>query len=327
MDLLRVSERGVGRKPQQASGVARALDDLALLHQQWGALNDQFSRQLKALHALLDASASYDDERAICRKPLYATYFGRFGIYRGGAPLALGRSRASVELCRYLIARAGDMVARDELLELLWPDSTPNRTGHRLHVAVSQLRQALDPEGQPISYIQHEDDHYSIGVSAVLTDCHLFDTYYSAGKERLARRDHHGAASAFEAALSLYKGDYLSDHLYAEWTHSPRAHYAEQRLNALVFLCEHAAHEERLAGVLDYAQQILRIDNLQELAHRWLMRVYHRTGQRALAIRQYKTCADLLQQELGVSPSGQTECLHAAIRSDAPLPVEASLFL
>jgi DNA-binding SARP family transcriptional activator len=326
MDLLRVSEREVGTT-RQASGVARVLGDLVSLQRQWSALNDQFSRQLNALHMLLEPATPSGGEPAGSPRPLFATYFGSFSLYRGEASLALGRSKAGVELCRYLIARAGEMVARDELLELLWPDTTPDRSGHRLHVAISHLRQVLDPKDQPASYIQHDDDHYSICVSTVLTDCHLFDAYYIAGKDRLAHGDHQGAAGAFQAALSLYKGDYLSDHLYADWTHSPRAHYAEQRLNTLFFLCEYAEHEGQLAAAIDYAQQILRADSLQELAHRRLMRIYHQTGQRALAIRQYNLCADLLQQELGVAPSEQTERLHEALRNGAMLPGEVSLFL
>jgi predicted ATPase len=46
-----------------------------------------------------------------------------------------------------------------------------------------------------------------------------------------------------------------------------------------------------------------------------LMRLYAQSGQRAAALRQYKECERLLQEELEVEPHEQTQTLHEAIRS------------
>lgn len=326
MSVLVMPQRVPAPIAARESSVPDLIENLALLHQQWQLLNDQFGQHVGVLHRLLASSAPAPDDQAAHEPPLYATFFGGFTLHRGQTPLVLGHSKAIIELCRYLIARAGEMVARDALLELLWPDATPACTTHRLHVTVSRLRQILDPPQACTSYIQHEDDHYSIAAHAVVTDCHLFEIHMRAGKEQLYGNQFHQAAHAFQLALALYKGEYLADHVYAEWTHLPRAHYAEQHLNALVFLCEHAARENRHAEVIDYARQILMLDNLQERAHRWLMRVSYWTGQRACAVRHYRQYASMLQQELGVAPSHQTEALHAAICADAPLPDETPLF-
>ena len=67
------------------------------------------------------------------------------------------------------------------------------------------------------------------------------------------------------------------------------------------------------------------IDNLRERSHRHLMRSHYRLGQRACAVRQYRTCARLLADELGLRPSHETQQLFAAIRDDAELPDEAPL--
>src|SRR6266545_1871043 len=65
---------------------------------------------------------------------------------------------------------------------------------------------------------------------------------------------------------------------------------------------------------------------LRQRAHRQLMRAHYLMGQRSCAIRQFRVCADLLEQELGTAPSLQTKNLVEAIMNDAELPGEVPLF-
>jgi len=257
--------------------------------------------------------------------PLYATYFGRFTVYREQLPVSLGRNRAVIELCCYLIARAGQLIHRDELLELLWPAVDADRAVNRLHVAISTLRQLLDQHGAGESLLRLENDCYSTAADRFVTDCDAFEQHYRRGLALLGR-DARSAADQFRRALDLYAGDYLADLPYAEWVLGHRAHFAERRLSVLAFLCEDAADRGDHASVMEYAQQILGIDNLRERSHRHLMRSHYRLGQRACAVRQYRTCAQVLADELGVRPSHETQQLFAAIRDDAELPDEAPLY-
>jgi LuxR family transcriptional regulator, maltose regulon positive regulatory protein len=256
---------------------------------------------------------------------LYAAFFGTFAVFRNGARLQLSQNRSVGELCRYLIARNGEPVQRDEILDLLWPDAEPDRALHRLHVAVSGLRRVLDEPGAARSLVQLEDERYLVPAEAVTTDCELFEARYREGRALIARSEPARGAAALSAALTLYQGDYLSDQCYAEWTHPARAHFMERRLSALDLLAEHAADSGDLASLLEHAGQVLEIDGLRERAHRQLMRAHLALGQRACAMRQYQLCAELLDRELGVEPSRLTRQLYEAIRTDAELPPEVRL--
>jgi DNA-binding SARP family transcriptional activator len=267
--------------------------------------------------------AADDADAAGAPAGLYATLLGAFAVYRGPRRLGLGHHRSVLELGRYLVARTGRFVPRDELLELLWPDSPEGQGRHRLHNAVSKLRRVLDGPSAQRSLLRCEEDGYALDRAGVETDCDRFDGHYARGRLRLARGDRDGAAAAFEAALDLYGGDYLAEVPYAEWAHQHRAHFAERRLNALTYLCEHALRRGELPLVIDRALELLIADNLRERAHRQVMRAHYRLGQRACAIRQYHLCAALLEKELGVRPSEATQRLHRAIRDDAELPPEA----
>jgi DNA-binding SARP family transcriptional activator len=254
--------------------------------------------------------------------PLFASFFGSFALYRGRQRLSIGSSRMLSELGTYLIAHAGKAIARDALMDLLWPEVDPARATHRLHVVVSDLRRLVDAPGDP-SVVRLQEDSYHISSSSVATDFEIFDKHYQRGRRAALQRDHDAAAAAFEAALQVYTGEFLADYPYLDWAAQKRAYYAERHLGALTGLCEHAAVRRDYAAVEEYARAILAVDNLAEQAHRHLMRAHYHLGRRASAIRQYETCAKYLEHELGAAPSLLTQQLHEAIRHDHPLPGES----
>ncbi len=237
---------------------------------------------------------------------LYAQFFGGFALYDSDGEVALGHSKAVTELCCYLVSRAGTIVAKDELIELLWPDADPQRLAHRLHVTVSALRGALAASRSGANLISAEDS-YSVLSEALVTDCDLFERQYQRGRSAESLGEHDKASTALGQALQIYRGDYLADIPFADWTHRRRAHFIERRLTILTFLCDRATILGDLTAVIDDGNQILEIDNLRERTHRQIMRAHYNGGQRACAVRQYTTCAEYLERELGVTPSGQTQ--------------------
>ena len=73
------------------------------------------------------------------------------------------------------------------------------------------------------------------------------------------------------------------------------------------------ADRGQLQVAIGWSQQVLAQDPYRETAHRELMRNYLRLGDRASATRQYHTCLDILKEELGLSPSPETERLFLQV--------------
>ena len=276
--------------------------------------------EMASLNARLktDSEATSKSDQAT---ELYARCFGSFAVFRHGRPVDLGNSRPVVELCRYLVASAGQLVPCEQLIEMLWPDAPPPQALHRLHVAASTLRRILD---EP-AVIQFHEESYRIPAETITTDCHRFDAHFTEARSRQTQHNLGGAAQSFRAALALYTDDFLVDRLYADWTFKRRAHFSERRLAAMTFLCEYAVLSHDLASVLDYAQQILAVDNLRERAHRDLMRAHCYLGQRAIALRQYHACMAILREELDVEPSPLTTRVYEAIRDNREPPLEPAV--
>jgi len=289
-------------------------------------LRDQIDLLVDRAAVLVDVEDAATTESPDAPSPstLYARCLGGFALTRDDTDLPLGKSRAAQEICRYLVAHAGKRVSSEDLIELVWPDADAELAAHRLHVAVSALRHALESAGVA-GLVQSDEGAYFIAATDVVTDCDLFNRWYEAGKAHLQVRGLAEAASAFRRALALYEGDYFADLPYAEWAHAARAHYLERRLSALTFLCEQSEREGDYLQVAEHARAILGTDNLREIAHRHLMRAHYYLGQRGVAIRQFRLCSELLERELGVTPSRLTRALYEAIRDDQPLPIDSAL--
>jgi DNA-binding SARP family transcriptional activator len=281
----------------------------------------QLEQRIAALRASIQhQTASQDTLRLRHSLSLYATFFGRFAIYRNGEQVKLRQSKLVLELARFLLAHAGRPISRDELSELLWAGVDTSTTMHRLEAVMSNLRQLLYGSGAGRNLLSFEDDCYIAHTEGITTDYQLFTELIAVANRERLQGDSHSAASLFESALGLYKGDFLADHPYVEWAIPRRVRLAEQRLDALTFLSEHALAAGAFDTAIAYCRQILLTDNLRERAHRNLMQAHYHIGERAHAIQQYHRCADALRTELGTTPSLPTRRLYQAICSDSPLP-------
>ncbi len=73
---------------------------------------------------------------------------------------------------------------------------------------------------------------------------------------------------------------------------------------------------------IHYARSWLALDRLNEPAQRMLIGLYNQSGQRRLALRQYETLIDLLQNELGQAPEAETLSLYQSILSNEASDLE-----
>lgn len=126
---------------------------------------------------------------------------------------------------------------------------------------------------------------------------------------------------ALQSAVALYRDDFLrgfslpdSDQ-FDEWQFFQAQSFRQRLSDTLEKLTRGYITQNRYEEAIPYARRWVLMDNLNESAHRNLMRLYDWTGQRSAALRQYQTCADLLRDELGIAPDEKTRSLFHAIQS------------
>jgi DNA-binding SARP family transcriptional activator/TolB-like protein/Tfp pilus assembly protein PilF len=199
----------------------------------------------------------------------------------------------------YLAAQNGQAVSRERLADLLWPYQGSEQARHSLRNCLLELRKALGPIAAR---------HLVSGFS----HCQLRDVEVDLNDfERLSRSQQR---SDLQAAADLYRNEFLADfHVasepFQEWL-------AAERDRVLTIACD-VLHRLTTAqeavgdhdAAIQAARRLVALDPLSEIGQRALIRAYARAGRRAEALRQYKSCAEILQRELGVTPDAETQAL------------------
>jgi DNA-binding SARP family transcriptional activator len=239
---------------------------------------------------------------------------GPFRVAADGAPVDERRwSRRKPKLLVKLLALGPHhRLHRDQLIELLWPEQDPEAAANNLHKAIHLARHALEPELKSAA-----DSHFILTQGQQVVLCAPGGLWVDAEEfeRRAAEAIKAADAAGGEAALALYEGDLLTEDLYEDWAAARREQLRALRQELLAKLA--ALYEARgeYGRSVERLKQLVADDASNEEAHRRLMSLYARAGNRRQAIRQYEQCRDTLRRELGAEPELATVELHERIVS------------
>jgi len=238
---------------------------------------------------------------------------GAFSIVIGDSTVKLPPSRG-LSLLKYLLLHHKQSTPRDVLMDMFWPEAEPELARNNLNVAMHNLRKSLfDVTDLPM--ILYENGFYSLPADLeVWLDVDEFERCTKAGKRLEALDQLPAAIAEYEAAISLYQGDFLEQNPYDEWTVLDRERLRIAYLDTLDRLSQIYFRQERYAACRTVCQLILIADRCREDAHCLLMRCYSRQGQSHLALRQFQNCVEALRDELDVEPEVATSQLAERIR-------------
>ena len=224
--------------------------------------------------------------------------FGYPEIRVGGRAVALSLRKALAALI--YIAEANAPVSRDAVATMLWPEADET-TAH------ARLRRTLHRMHQHLGTRVIAADRAALSVAPGLqlrVDTQAFQQACGDGD--------------FERASHLYRADFLASFSikaspdFDEWAFFRREALRSRFIHALERVIETDRSRGRYRELVVHASRFVAVDPLSETAHRYLIEGYLLAGDVAAAQRQYESCALLLKQELGVSPSPALTALMTA---------------
>jgi ATP/maltotriose-dependent transcriptional regulator MalT/DNA-binding SARP family transcriptional activator len=267
---------------------------------------DNLSRK----HAVKDAALSA--LRQIAQNPaprLHVYTLGKFQVLRGSQlipPAAWQQRRKTKLLFLYLLAHRPRPIPRDELLDALWPDLSPDSAGLALNTTYSDLRKLLEPylgKGMPSRYLKHEGECYGfIPECPTWYDVEVFTQAVQAG------------ASSLHAVQELYRGDFLAEEPYLDWVVRERERLRSLYLNILMEMLDRQVRQGAWHEGVNLAHQILAQEPWLEEVWRAEMTCLSMQGRRSEAIQVYLSGERNLRQELGVEPCAETRTLYQQIK-------------
>jgi DNA-binding SARP family transcriptional activator len=250
---------------------------------------------------------------------LEVTSLGRFRIVRDGQLLPPCRSTKAVAILRFLLTRPDRAASKEELMELLWPDSAPRDAAHSMHVAISGLRRHIDPAATGL--LLYEAGQYLINPRAfVVDDCERFRWLSADGDAAWRAGDLPAAQRAYVEALACYRDDYAVHEQDLAWSVPERERLLARYLAVLDHLGVVYIAQGLFEPALECYDRVLTRDAYREDAHSQVMRCFARLGRRSEALRQYERCAAILAAELGVEPLPETRALYQTLRAGGAPP-------
>jgi DNA-binding SARP family transcriptional activator/Tfp pilus assembly protein PilF len=249
---------------------------------------------------------------------LRITLLGPPEIVVDGRPLVVDTRKATALLA--FVAVVARPVARESLVDLLWPESDPDGGRGALRRTLSVLRSGL---GGP--WLEVDRTQVALAASDVTVDVVDFRAALRSIEHR------HGPGEACDpcrdrlrTAVELHRGPFLEGFglrdsaAFDEWQSLEAQALAEELAGALRRLTDLESAAGDRGQAIATARRSLALDPLDEGAYRALMQFHAADGDRSAVARLYRDCGRVLESELGVAPSEDTRALHEALMAAGP---------
>lgn len=240
---------------------------------------------------------------------IFVHSLGAFYVWRGDnriRSMEWQREKAR-KLFQLLLINQNEWLHRDQIIDRLWPDLTQDAAIRDFKVALNALNKALEPnrpKGTDPFFIIRNENLYKINLQAnIWWDAELFT--------QLAEKSDR---ESLEEAYSLYKGEFLAENLYDEWTLNKRDQIKQTIILVIEKLSEISFHDCEYEQTIKLSEELLRIEPTWEVAYRNLMLAYAKKENQAQITISYQRMKKILADELGVNPSLISEKLYETLR-------------
>ena len=240
---------------------------------------------------------------------------GKFGLATNGCGIVVDKwkRRQAVTLLKILVTHLDRPVHRERILDCLWPDVDEERGWGRLKVTMYYLRTQLRASGVGEDAVQTVGNAYLLRRDAVWVDAENFEKLVTEGRTLQSKERYDDALRCFDEALFLYRGDYLEQHVFADWCAEERERLGEIYMEMLTRKAECHAQRSEYVEATQVCRKALVHDPCRESFHCSLMEYLVHLGRADWAIAQFRNCQTVLAREFGVEPMPETQHLYQEI--------------
>lgn len=240
-----------------------------------------------------------------------ARFLGPFALAVQGRDIDRWRAGKARSLFQYLTLHRGQLITRDRLNSVLWPDAEWGPTSSSLKVAchaarsvVGAARTTTEPSESGIRLL-HRDFGYVVQFQNLWCDLDEFQSLVRSGLRHSAEGRREQAVADLEAAIGLYGGDFLSGQ-HSDWVIEYREHFKSLAMRALDVLRAEAMARGDTSEIVAISQRTLHIDPHHEPTYQDLIREHGRLGEPERARSWFHICARRLSHDLGADPTPET---------------------
>jgi DNA-binding SARP family transcriptional activator len=253
--------------------------------------------------------------------PVKIYTLGGFRLLVNGKPVAFAGKvqKKPLEMLKCIVAVGGKNIAREQLTDLLWPDSDGDQAQSAFNTTVSRLRsilgtnEALAIKGGRVSLNPRycRVDTWTLEDLVQRLDA-LSAAMSASGK--VGAREIAKETALMEDAVRACAGPFLPEE-DRPWA-LPARRTLRKKFNHLVAECgtrlEAAGAREKAAAL--YRKAIETDESVEEEIYRRLMTFHMECGESFRAMELYGQCRKMLAMTLGIKPSAKTEEVFRKLR-------------
>jgi len=231
------------------------------------------------------------------------------------------------KLLKYLLACHPTPVTLEKLIEAVWTDEeNASDPGKNVRDVIYRLRKAFQAIESEQEYILFTNGCYlwNPDVDCVL-DFVEFGKFLREGDDK--GRNEMERISSYEAAISLYKGEFMGEKwsFLETWASNFVAFYKRLYLQAIESLSD--LYERRLdyESIIQLHNKALLVEPYEESLYARLIQVLIKNGEYVLAERQYRQMEKFFEREFDAPPPQTLQDLYEeAIRAGVRQPTALS---
>ena len=200
----------------------------------------------------------------------------------------------------------------DELAGAVWGDALPRAWETAISAIVSKLRSSLGALGVGVTTLS---GRYQLALPVdAWIDVEAARVALDEAEGCVARQRPRAAWGPGNVAASIAARALLTG-VDAEWVERARASLRDVRVRALSCLAGAARANAEWPLAAQFARMEIELEPFRETGWQDLMRALAAAGNRAEALRAYAECRALLEKELGVAPSRETDAVARELRA------------
>jgi DNA-binding SARP family transcriptional activator len=207
-------------------------------------------------------------------------------------------------------------------MEMLWPESDPDKQRSNFKVTLHRLRKSLEPDMDKAfgsTYVHVQDNRLVLDTQRCRLDSRQFETLCRWADNARQEGDGALAEAHYREALALYGQDFLARELLTDWAEAKRTHLRNCCVAAALALDElleaRAAHDEALACL----EKVIALDPVNEAAYGRMMELHARRGDSGRVREVFADCCRTLENLIDTAPSAKTMAVfEAAIARTTP---------
>lgn len=281
------------------------------------ALHKQFAAATRALSALIEGMSNTSESLAglvsaaedIIAMPspvIEVRLLGPFEVTVDGSSIPLRAGGKPVAVLKFMASIGDQPIARDVILDALWPDVPAGAAGSRLRAAMHALRRMFgeDNAAGAVEVLEYELGQYRLFPGASLeTDVSRFEAAAEAGRRHDRSGEIEDAIACYTEADRLYRGDYLEGDAYSEWTMVRREQLRDMHLTLLARLAHLHLEQGDDVSAIALSHKVVRRDEQNDEAYRILIAAHSRRGERTAAERWFELGERALGGSLELQPA------------------------